>query len=149
MPDAATLKIIAQVLGFMGAAFVVIGMQQKQYGRIVICKILNAFLSSVHYVLLGGYTGAVINFASCFTNGAYWYRNTRGKSTLPFQIAFGIMFVGLSLLSWQGYITLFAMSAKLISSVALGIKNPRIIRILNLISTACHYENAFSLIEVL
>ena len=130
-------QVIAQIIGFVALIVVVIGMQQRQYGRIVLCKIANAFCSSIHYVLLGGYTGAVINFASCFTNGAYWYRNSRGKSTLPFQIAFGIMFVGLALLSWQGYITLFAMSAKLISSVALGIKNPRIIRILNLISNPC------------
>jgi hypothetical protein len=69
MPDAATLKIIAQIIGFCGTIIVVIGMQQKKYKHIVLCKIGNEFLSSVHYLLLGGYTGMLANLASCMTNG--------------------------------------------------------------------------------
>ena len=129
-----TRNLIAQIIGFAALAIVILGMQQRQYGRVVFAKIANSFLSTIHYLLLGGYTGAVINFASCFTNGVYWYRNTRGKNVVPFQIAFAIMFVALGLLSWEGYISFFVILAKLISSVALGIKNTRTIRILNLIS---------------
>ena len=121
----------------MGAAFVVIGMQQKKYGQIVLCKIINEFLAAVHYILLGGWTGMAANFASCVSNGIYWHRITKGKSTLVFQIIFGIMFVGIGLLSWHGPVSLFVVAAKLISSVSLGIKNPKTIRILNLISNPC------------
>ncbi len=130
-------QLIAQLIGFVALIVIVIGMQQKQYGRIVFCKITNAFLSVIHYLFLAAYTGAIINLASCFSNGVYWYRNTKGKSILPFQIAFAIMFVALGLLSWQGYMSIFVIMAKLVSSVALGINNPRIIRILNLISNPC------------
>ena len=130
-------KLIAQIIGFVGTVFIIIGMQQKQYGRIVFCKIANSFFSAVHYFFLAGYTGMLINFASCFTNGVYWYRNKHNKTTLPFQIAFAILFVGLGVLSWHGPISIFVILAKLISSVALGIKNPRTIRILNLISFPC------------
>ena len=49
--DGATLKIIAQVLGFIGTIIVVIGMQQKKYRNIVICKIGNEFFASIHYLL--------------------------------------------------------------------------------------------------
>lgn len=137
MPDAATLNVIAQVLGFLGTCIIVIGMQQKQYKHIVMCKIGNEFLSSIHYLLLGGYTGMLANFASCLTNGCYYFRIKHEKSTLPFQIAFGAMFVAIGVLSWHGLISIFVILAKLISSVALGIKNPRTIRILNLISNPC------------
>ena len=47
------------------------------------------------------------------------------------------MFVAIGALSWHGPISIFVVLAKLISSVALGIKNPRTIRILNLISNPC------------
>ena len=47
------------------------------------------------------------------------------------------MFVVIGLLSWHSWISIFVVLAKLISSVALGINNPKIIRILNLISTPC------------
>ena len=132
-----TNQLIAQLLCFIGTIIVVIGMQQKKYKHIVICKISNEFLSSVHYLLLGGYTGMLANFASCFTNGCYYFRIKKGKSTLPFQIIFGTMFVIIGVLSWHGPISIFVVLAKLISSVSLGIKNPRTIRILNLISNPC------------
>lgn len=132
-----TGQIIAQTLGFIGTFIIIIGMQQKKYKHIVMCKIGNEFLASIHYLLLGGYTGMLANFASCLTNGCYYFRIKKGKSTLPFQIIFGAMFVVIGALSWHGLISIFVVLAKLISSVALGIKNPRIIRILNLISNPC------------
>ena len=137
MPDAETLKIIAQVLGFMGAAIVVIGMQQKKYKHISMCRIANQFLGGVHYLLLGGYTGMMTNLASCGTNVIYYFRIKKGKSTLVFQIIFATMFVILGVLSWHGPISLLVIIAKVVSSVAMGNKNPRVIRILNLISGPC------------
>ena len=135
MPN--TNHLIAQLLGFLGTIVIVIGMQQKKYKQIVMCKIGNEFLASIHYLLLGGYTGMLANFASCFTNGCYYFRIKKGKSTLPFQIVFATMFVMIGMLSWHGPISIFVVLAKLTSSVALGIKNPRAIRILNLISNPC------------
>ena len=132
-----TLRLIAQLIGFLGTVTSVIGMQQKEYDRIVLCKITNEFTVSVHYLLLGGYSGMIVNFASIFANATYWYRIKKGKTTLPFQIVFAAVFVTLGALSWQGYISLFVIAAKLLSSVSLGIKNPRVIRILNLMSTPC------------
>ena len=130
-------KFFIQGIGFFGTLLVAIGMQQKKYDRIVACKISNEIISGFQYLLLGGYTGMTVNFASCFANGVYWWRIKKGKSTLPFQILFGIMFVVIGLLSWHGWISIFVVCAKMISSVALGINNPKVIRILNLISTPC------------
>lgn len=126
--------LLAQLIGSVGTIIMIIGMQQKTYDRIVLSKILNSFFSSVHYFFLGGYTGMLINFASCFANGVYWYRNKRQKSNLVFQILFCVLFVSLGMLSWHGWISIFVIIAKVLSSVALGIKNTRVIRILNLIS---------------
>lgn len=137
MSEAGTMQLISQIIGFVGAIIIVIGMQQKQYKHIVMCKIGSSFFAAVHYLLLGGYTGMMVNFASCLTNYCYYHRVKKGKSNVPFQIVFTIMFVALGLLSWHGPISIFVVLAKLISSVALGINNPRTIRILNLISNPC------------
>lgn len=129
--------LIAQILGFIGIAFITAGMQLNKYGQIVFCEIANSMLCAIHYLLLGGYTGMCICFASCFTYAVYWHRNKNGKSTFMFQIVFGIMFVLLTLISWNSHFSAFVMVAKLISAVSLGINNPRIIRILKLISFPC------------
>ena len=101
------------------------------------CKIANQFLGGVHYLLLGGYTGMMTNLVSCGTNLVYYSRIKKGKSTLPFQIIFATLFVILGVLSWHGPISLLVIVAKVVSSVAMGNKNPRVIRILNLISGPC------------
>ena len=80
--------LIGQIIGSIGMIIVVIGMQQKKYDRIVLCKMLNSFFGGIHYIFLGGYTGMVINLASILTNGVYWYRNKHNKSNLVFQIIF-------------------------------------------------------------
>lgn len=126
-----------QAIGFAGTILIAIGMQQKTYNRIMFCKIANEFFGGIQYLLLGGYTGMILNLTSCLTNGVYWYRIKNKKSTLVFQIIFGIMFVVLGSVSWHGYVSILAISAKVISTISLGISNTRVIRIMNLISTPC------------
>ena len=133
MPDLTIPQLIAQILGLLGTIVIVIGMQQKQYKHIAMCKIGNEFLSGVHYLLLGGYTGMVANFVSCLTNGCYYFRVKQGKSTLPFAIAFSVLFVIIGLLSWHGPISIFVILAKLCSSVSLGVKEPKLVRLINLL----------------
>lgn len=130
-------QIFIQAIGFVGTILIAIGMQQKTYSRVMFCKIANEFFGGVQYLLLGGYTGMILNLTSCVTNGVYWYRIKNKKSTLLFQIIFGTMFVMLGTFSWHGYVSILAILAKVISTISLGINNTRVIRIMNLISTPC------------
>ena len=130
-------KIFIQAIGFIGTFIISIGMQQKTYGRVVLCKIGNSLFSGLQYFLLGGYTGMLLNLLSCVTNGVYWYRIKKKRSTVVLQIIFGLLFLIVGLLSWHGWISVFAILAKIISTVSLGINNTKVIRIMNLISTPC------------
>ena len=126
-----------QGFGLVGTILALVGMQSKSYSRLAACKIGNEVIDGIHYLLLGQFDGAIVNFVSCTTNPVYWHRIKRGKSTLPFQIAFGLLFVSIVLWQWNGWINIFILVAKLLSSVALGINSVRVIRILNLISSGC------------
>ena len=108
-------------------------MQQKTYKNIAICKISNQLLAAMHYFLLGGYTGMVTNLVSCITNGCYYFRIKKGKSTFPFVIAFSVLFVAIGFLSWQGPISIFVILAKLFSTISLGVKEPKNVRLINLL----------------
>lgn len=133
MPDSTKLQLFAQILGFIGTIIIVIGMQQKKYKNIAICKISNEFFAAMHYLLLGGYTGMVANLVSCLTNGCYYFRIKKGKSTWPFAIAFSLLFVVIGFLSWHGPISIFVILAKLFSSICLCVKEPKTVRLINLI----------------
>ena len=129
--------IISQIIGLIGTVAILIGMQQKKYDRVVLCKITNEFTAAVHYLLLGGYTGMAINLASIVSNSVYWYRIKHNKSNRVFQIIFGIGFAAVGVLSWQGFISIFVIVSKCLSSASLGIKNTRVIRLINLITNPC------------
>ena len=133
MPDSPEIYLIAQLLGFIGTIVVVIGMQQKTYKNIAICKISNQLLAAMHYFLLGGYTGMVTNLVSCVTNVCYYFRIKKGKSTLPFIVVFSVLFVAIGFMSWQGPISIFVILAKLFSTISLGIKEPKNVRLINLL----------------
>ena len=91
------------------------------------------FFAAMHYLLLGGYTGMVANLVSCLTNGCYYFRIKKGKSTWPFAIAFSVLFVVIGFLSWHGPISIFVILAKLFSSICLCVKEPKTVRLINLI----------------
>ena len=67
------------------------------------------------------------------------------KKVLPFQIGFGILFAIIVVLQWQDWTSVFVLCAKVLSTVSLGFKNTKTIRILNLISTPCWFAYNISI----
>lgn len=127
--------LFIQAVGFAGMAISLYGIQHKAYNRVVLFRILNELIFGVQFLLLGAYTGAASNFAACITNSVYMLRIKKGKSTLPFQIAFGILFVIIGILTWHGPASILVIFAKLLSTVSFGINDTKVIRRVNLIIT--------------
>ena len=130
-------EVFIQCFGFFGTACVLLGMQCKSYNKLLFTKFSNSLISGSQYLMLGRFTGAATNLTACGTNIVYWLLVRKGKSTLPYQIAFGGLFIVIVLFSWDGWISIFVLLAKVISTVSLGINNTKAIRILNLFSTPC------------
>lgn len=127
-------EIVIQAIGFLGMGFSLLAMQSKSYNVLTFLRISSEFVFGLQYLLAGAWTGMATNFASVGTNSVYRHRIKHQKSTLPFQIAFAILYTGLCLISWHGWVSLLIVGAKVISTVAMGIKNTRTIRILSLCS---------------
>lgn len=127
-------ETVIQAIGFLGMGFSLFAMQSKSYNLLTFLRISSEFTFGFQYLLAGAWTGMATNFASVGTNSVYRYRVKHKKSTLPFQIAFAFLYTALCLISWHGWVSLLIIAAKVISTVAMGIKNTRIIRILSLCS---------------
>ena len=127
-------EIFVQSLGFLGLIITVFSIQNKKYNRMIFFRIMASLVFGFQYLLLGGYTGMATNLVSCGTNGVYAYRINRKKTTLPFQIAFCFLFIGIGILTWGGPASLLAMTAKVMTTVCYGVKNTGVIRKVNLIT---------------
>ena len=157
-----TDDIVIQIIGFIGMFLSIISFQSKSYQKIIWIRVASEFVFAVQYFLLGAYTGMATNLTSCVTNSIYRERIKRGKKTLGFQIAFGILFAVIGILSWHGPVSLLVIAAKILSTVANGNSNPKVLRIFNLIinplwliydiivfSLAGIFSDAFTIISII
>ena len=130
-------EIFIQCFGFLGTACVVIGMQCRSYNKILLAKCSNSLFAGTQYLLFGRYDSMLVSFVAIAANIVYFVLNKKKKNALPFQIAFGVLFVLIVAWQWKDWTSIFVLVAKVLSTVSLGFSNTKIIRILNLISTPC------------
>ena len=128
-----TNPIVVQFIGFIGVGISILSFQCKSYQKLIWMRVFSELAFAIQYFLLGAYTGMATNLVSCVTNSVYRERVKRGKSTLWFQVSFGILFVLTGILTWQGPRTLLVIGAKVLSTVANGLGDGKKIRNLTLI----------------
>lgn len=125
-------ETIGQIVGFIAMAIIVASYQQKTHKKILVFQMISGLLFTVHYVLLGAYTGAVMNLLGAFRSLIYSKRDKKWASSVMWPILFSIGFLVSGILTWKNIYSLFPLIAMLISSVVLWIEQPKINRIFSL-----------------
>ncbi len=129
--------VIVQAIGFIGIGLNIWAIQYNKHWQVILLKTLGSFMFVVQYLLLGAYTGAAMDVIGIIRNVTFILLVRKGKSTTVGIVIFSIITVALGVLSWEGYISILAIFAKTITTVAYGIKNARVIRYFNLPSSSC------------
>ncbi len=149
-------EIFVQVLGFIAMGACIISVQFNSHFKIMAFKALSSFLFAVQYILLGSFTAVVMELVGVIRNFVFAINVKRKKSNAFWIVFFSIVTVVSGVitlyLSWDktlGVLTRYtdnenalkalglisssiAIFAKLISTIGYGLKNPHLIRILNL-----------------
>ena len=147
------MDIIIQVIGFIAISFSIIAVQFNTHGKIIAFKTLSSLLFAIQYLLLGAYTGMVMDVIGSARNIVFTHTVKKGKSTKNQIIFFSILTVLLGvtsiILTWDVskiiwtenvkiatilmvIVSITSIIAKLLTTVAYGIKNPHLIRMVNL-----------------
>lgn len=129
------LPAFIQTLGLIGLGFGVAAFQSNRHKSIVLLKLLNELVFAVQYLLLGAYTGAVMNLISCVRNYIYAKSVEKGRSTVPWILIFSGVIILFGIVSWTSPLSLIPILTKLLTCAAYGIKNPRTVRFLTLPSS--------------
>lgn len=130
-------EIVGQIIGFIAMAIIVVSYQQKSHKNILTFQMVSGLLFTIHYLLLGAYTGAVMNLLGAFRSLIYSSRGKKWASTILWPIVFSIAFLISGILTWDNSFSVFPLIAMLMSSVVLWIEQPRINRILSLPTSTC------------
>ena len=130
-----TGNTIGQILSLIAVATGFISFQMKTSRGILSFQILTALLFSAHYILIGAMTAAALNFLAAIKCVFYYIRNKRGSRSLLVPIFFTVLVCITSLLTWDGWYSLFIMTGLLINAVSLSLSNPQTIRKLTLVKS--------------
>lgn len=132
------LNIFAQLIGFIGTAFLFISYQQKVRKNILVFQTISSLFFMTHFFILGVFINSGA-FTGCFMNvlgalRAFVYsQNEKKWARSPlwvvfFLIAFSV--AGILTADTESFWWLFPTMAMVLSTVTLWLQNPRLVRIL-------------------
>lgn len=116
---------------------IVISYQQKTHKNILTFQMVSGLLFTIHYILLGAYTGAVMNFLGAFRSLVYSNRGKSWASSKIWPAGFSVAFFISGILTWENVFSVFPLIAMLVSSVVLWIEQPKINRMLSIPTSTC------------
>ncbi|MCQ2385909.1 MAG: YgjV family protein [Clostridia bacterium] len=119
-----------QLVGFVGLILSVSTFQTRSHKAILTIRSLEEFVFAVQYLMLGSYTAFGLYLVGPIRNVIFRRCIKKGKSTLVPQIGFSLFMVVYSVLTWEGLISLVVMTAKVLTTVAFGIKNTGKVRLM-------------------
>jgi len=130
------MYLASQIIVFIGIAFGLASFQFKKHRHMMLSKFTHEMLSSIHYILLGQYTGAAMNLLGAIRNLLFSRLVAKGKKTTGYVILFGFLFVLAGVLAWQGPKSLLVICAKILSCIAYGCKDTAVVRKISLFTNA-------------
>ena len=114
--------VFVQGIGFLGIALNIIAVQFNKHWKIVFLKTLGSVAFVVQYILLKAYTGAAMDGVGILRNIIFIFTVKKSKPTLFWIILFTAVTVILGAVTFEGWISLLAIAAKLLSCISYGIE---------------------------
>lgn len=121
-------NIAAQAIGFIGFILAVMTFQSDKHKSITLIKCASDAMFVIQFIMLGAYTGAIMNGIGCARNIAYAQLVEKKKNVIPAVVIFSLIIVIGGIATWSGPISLLAIVGKLLSTLSYAFKNPKNVR---------------------
>ena len=126
--------IITRTIGTLGLAANFLSFQVKEHKHILLFRTINEGLFIIQYLILGAYTGAILNAIGCARNIIFTKQVAAGKKTTTSSMIFCVIFTFFGILTFAGIKSIMLILAKDLSTVAYGNKNTTVIRIVSFLT---------------
>lgn len=122
------IEIITQIIGFIAFLLAVLTFQSNKHKSITLIKCASDALFVVQFIMLGAYTGAMMNGVGVVRNIIYARLVEKKKDVKIAVIIFSIIVIVCGIATWNGPISLLAIFGKLLSTLSYAFKNPKNVR---------------------
>ncbi len=128
---------ITQIVGFLGTALLFLSFQQKKRQGILLFQICAGAVFILHYILLGAYTGAALNFIG-FTRSIVFYNSDKKWAKSPAWLVLYIVISAVSsILTWNAWYSILPAIAMMLTTVSYWLENETKIRFVTFPSSPC------------
>ncbi len=128
------MEITAQIIGVIATLSCLISFQQKTQRAIVLFQLLNHALWMTHFLLLGAWSGSVMNIVGILRCTVFSLRETHAWARHNlWYFLFGALIIGASVFSWvqgDGAMALLPMAGMLLTTYSLTLHDPFRVRCL-------------------
>lgn len=140
-----TKIVIAQLIGFVALILLVIVFQRDNRKSMLRLMMAAALLYSVHFFMLGAFTGAAMNLLNMFRSYVFVNRDDAkwARHNWWLYVFLGAIFT-LGVATWAGWYSVLAIVAVSVQTIAFWSTNTRVIRYISLIVPPCWF--AYNLI---
>lgn len=123
------IRIIAQIIGFIGTALLVSSYQVNSHKGILRLQTYSGICFTIHFFLLGAYNGAVLNAVGVFR--AIIFRSDKKWAQSPlWKYLINLAFIVSTICTWEGVISFLLIIVMTLGNFGLASKNNTIKRIL-------------------
>jgi len=132
-------EILIHFLGIAGILAGFIALQCNRHVQVLALKSAEEGLFGVQYILLGGVTGGILNLVGILRNllFAYYGKKDNKRILNILRIGFAVLLAGIGFATWDGYISLLVIFAKVLSTVAFSITDVRKMRLILCVTITC------------
>ena len=137
------LELCGQILGIVAVVLGFVSYQMKTPRGIISLQLVTALVFSVHYLLIGTVTAALLNFLAGVKCLVYYFRDKRGGKGVWEPVVFCITVVVSTLLTWEGWYSALIMVGLVADTIGLALNDPQKTRgVLFIKSPLCLAYNA-------
>jgi len=123
------VELAAKIIGYFGTAMLFLSFQMPKKKQIVLFQIVAVSIFTVHYFMLGGYTGATMNVIGLSKIVLYYFEDRPWFRNALYTAIYTVVIVIAAVLTWQDISSLFPLLAMIIHTFAYNIKNEKWLRI--------------------
>lgn len=123
------MELFAIIIGYIGTGVLFLSYQMPKKKQIVLLQILSISIFTVHFFLLGSYTGAIMNVIALTKTVLYYFENKPWFRNVLFTSVYAIVIFIAGIMTWQGFPSLFPLIAMLVHTFAYNIKKEKWFRL--------------------
>ncbi len=126
---------MAQFLGIVAFCLSILSYQQNEHKKIVIFQFIMNICFMTHYYLLEAYTGAILNTIGVLRNVVFMFKEKRWAKSNLWIVFFSICCILAVAFTWDGIISFLPMTGMVLTTIAMGVNNPKLTRAFSLPSS--------------